>query len=135
LEHKLTPLVNRNHGDLEYLISASTVPRLRDPVDGLSVLERVVAFGIVHVDRFPRRQGEDLWKVLVFREPNAQLALVQGCDAIESTQGIKDASLKEDGAWTCSVMDKVLDVHSAALPARTHTDPVADSVRACGDLE
>jgi hypothetical protein len=36
----------------------------------------------------------------------------QGCDAIEPAQGIKNASLKEDGAWTCSVMNKILDVHS-----------------------
>jgi hypothetical protein len=41
LQHKGTPLVDRNHGYLEYLTSASTV--LRDYVDGLSVLERVVA--------------------------------------------------------------------------------------------
>src|SRR3984893_5786134 len=95
LEHKPTPLLNRNHGDLEYLISASTVPLLCDPVDRLSVLERMVAFGIVLVNRLPRRQDEGLRKVLVLREPHAQLAHVQGCDLIEPAQGIKDASLKE----------------------------------------
>src|SRR5262249_44654347 len=93
LEHKRTPLVNRNHGNLEYLISASTVPLLHDPVDPLSVLERVVAFGILHVDRLPRRQDEDLRKILVLREPHSQLALVQGCDAIQPAQRIEDASL------------------------------------------
>src|SRR5262249_47673050 len=96
-EHKTTPLIHRNHWDLEYLISASTVPRLRDPVHRLSVLERVVAFGIVLVDRFPRWQDEDLRKILVLRQPPAQLALVQGGNAIKPAQGIKDASLKKDG--------------------------------------
>jgi len=112
LEHKLTPFGYRNHGDFEYLISASTVPLLRDPIDPLSVLERVVAFGIVLVDRLPRRQDEDLRKILVLREQHVQLVLVQGSDVIEPAQGIKDASLKEDWAWICSVMNKVLFVHS-----------------------
>ena len=31
---------------------------------------------------------------------------------IEPAQGIKDASLKEYGAWICSVMNKVLQVYS-----------------------
>jgi len=31
---------------------------------------------------------------------------------IEPAQGIKDASLKEDWAWICSVMNKVLHVYS-----------------------
>src|SRR5207248_8271448 len=65
LEHKRTSLVNRNHGDLEYLISTSTVPLLHDPVDRFSVLERLVAFSIVLVDRLPRRQDENLRRVLV----------------------------------------------------------------------
>src|SRR5579859_5613848 len=93
-------------GDLEYLISASTVPLLCDPVDRLSVLECMVALGIVLVNRLPRRQDEGLRKLLVFREPRAQLALVKGCDLIEPAQSIKDAWLKEDGAWTCRVMNK-----------------------------
>src|SRR6516165_545868 len=78
LEHKRRPFVYRNLGDFEYLISASTVPLLRDPIDPLSVLERVIAFGIVLIDRLPRRQDEDLRKILALREPHAQLALVQG---------------------------------------------------------
>jgi hypothetical protein len=98
LEHKRTSFFYRHHGDFEYLISASTVPLLRDPINPLSVLERVVAFGIVLVDRLPRRQDEDLRKIPVLREPLAQLALAQGSDAIEPAQGIKDASLKEDRA-------------------------------------
>src|SRR5580692_6883277 len=65
LEHKRTPFVDRNHWDFEYLISASTVPLLHDPIDQLGMLERVVAFRIVLVDRLPRRQDEDLWKILV----------------------------------------------------------------------
>ena len=55
-------------------------------------------------------EDEDLRKILVLREPHSQLALVQGCDAIQPAQRIEDASLKEDGAWTCSVMNKVIDV-------------------------
>ena len=31
---------------------------------------------------------------------------------IEPAKGIKDASLKEYGAWICSVMNKVLQVYS-----------------------
>jgi hypothetical protein len=31
---------------------------------------------------------------------------------IEPAQGIKDASLKEDWAWICSVMNKVLHIYS-----------------------
>src|SRR5258708_13363624 len=46
------------------------------------------------------------------RKPHSQLALVQGRDAIQPAQRIEDASLKKDGAWTCSVMNKVIDVHS-----------------------
>jgi hypothetical protein len=132
LEHKRTPFVHRTHGDFEYLISASTVPLLRDPIDELSVLERVVAFGIVLIDRLPRRQDEDLRKILILREPHAQLALVQGSDAIEPAQGIKDASLKEDWAWICSVMNKVLHVYSQGflreriwIRARTQSAPAA----------
>jgi hypothetical protein len=137
LEHKRTPFVYRNNGNFQYLISASTVPLLRDPIDPLSVLERVVAFGIVLVDRLPRRQYEDLRKILVLREPHAQLALVQGSDVIEPAQGIKDASLKEDWAWICSVMNKVLHVYSQDflreriwIRARTQSAPAATMVRA-----
>src|SRR5262249_38259028 len=115
-------------------ISASTVPRLRDPVDPFSVLERVVAFGIVLVDRLPRRQDEDLRKILVLREPHAQLALVQWADVIEQAQGIKDASLKEDWAWMCSVTNNVIYGYSQDfLPeriwirARTQSGPAAIS--------
>jgi hypothetical protein len=76
------PLVNRNHRYLDYLVSASTVPLLRSPVDPLSVLERVAAFRIVHVDHLPRRQDKDLGKVLVFREPLVcpLVALVRNTD-------------------------------------------------------
>src|SRR3974390_3485757 len=132
LEHKRTPFVYRNHGDFEYPISASTVPLLRDPIDQLSVLERVVAFGIVLVDRLPRRQDEDLPKILVLREPHVQLALVQGSDVIEPAQGIKDASLEEDWAWICRVMNKVFHVYSQDflreriwMRARTQSAPSA----------
>ena len=133
LEHIRTPLGNRNLGYLDELISASTVPLLRDAVDRLSVLERVVAFGIVHVDRLPRGQDEDLRKVLVLREPHAQLALVQGCDAIEPAKGIEDASLKEDVAWGRSVMNKVLDVHSQRfvrerIRIRSRTQPAPAAI-------
>src|ERR1051325_7568303 len=96
LEHKSASRVYRNHRDLEYLISASAVPVLCDPVDRLSMLERIVAFGIVLLNRLPRRQDENLRKVSVLREPDAQLALVQWCDLIERARGIKDASLEED---------------------------------------
>jgi hypothetical protein len=72
----------------------------------------VVAFGIVLVNRLPRRQDEDLRKILILRKSNAQLALVQGTDVIEPAQGIKDASFKEDWAWICSVMNKVFHVYS-----------------------
>ena len=77
---------------------APTVPLLQDSVDRLSVLERVVSFGIVRVDRFPGGQDEDLGRVLVLREPDAQLAVVQGCDVIEHAKSIEDASIKEDVA-------------------------------------
>ena len=54
LEHKRTPLINRNLGRLDKLISVEpTVPLLRDVIDPLSVLERMVAFGIVRVDLLP----------------------------------------------------------------------------------
>jgi hypothetical protein len=132
LEHKPTPFVYRTHGDFEYLISASTVPLLRDPIDELSVLERVVAFGSVLIDRLPRWQDKDLLKILVPGEPYAQLALVQGYDAIEPAQGIKDASLKEDWVWICSMMNKVLHVYSQRflreriwIRARTQSAPAA----------
>src|SRR5215510_13534847 len=115
LQHICTPLCDRNLGYLDELISAPTVPLLRDPVDPLSVFERVVAFGIVHVDRLPRGQEEDLGTVLVLREPHTQLALVQGSDAIEPAKSIEDASIKEDVAWGRGVMNKVLDVHSQRL--------------------
>jgi hypothetical protein len=60
LEHICTSLGNRNLGELDALIAAPTVPRLRDAVGPRSVLERVVAFGVVRVDRPPRGQDEDL---------------------------------------------------------------------------
>jgi hypothetical protein len=60
--------------------------------------------------------------------------LVQGSDVIEPAQGIKDASLKEDWAWSCSD-EQSSPCLFVALPARMHMDPRADSVRACGDLE
>jgi hypothetical protein len=110
LENKRTSFLYRDHGDFEYLISASTVPLQRDPIDPLSVLERVVAFGIGFIDCLPRRQKKDLRKILVFREPHVQLALVQRFDVIEHAQGIEDAALKEDWTWICSVMSKVLYV-------------------------
>jgi hypothetical protein len=51
---------------------------------------------------------------------------------IEPAQGIKDASLKEDVAWTCRVMNEVLDVHSQRflrerirLRSRTQSAPAA----------
>src|SRR5215475_10805697 len=78
LQHICTPLCNRNLGYLDELISAPTVPLPRDAVDRLSVFERVVAFGIVHVDRFPRGQEEALGTLLVLQEPHTQLALVRG---------------------------------------------------------
>jgi len=57
------------------------------------VLERVVAFRIVHVDRLPRRQDEDLGKVLVFREPLVCpfAALVRNTDLNEAA-GAADAT-------------------------------------------
>src|SRR5215510_2224468 len=133
LQHICTPLCNRNLGYLDELISAPTVPLLRDPVDRLSVFERVVAFGIVHVDRLPRGQEEDLGTVLVLREPSTQLALVQGRDAIEPAKSIEDASIKEDVAWGLSVMNKVLDVHSQRfvhelIRIRSRTQPAPTAV-------
>jgi hypothetical protein len=143
LEHIRTPLGNRNLGRLDELISAPTVPLLRDAVDPLSVLERVVAFGVVGVDRPPRGQDEDLGTVVVLREPQAQLALVQGRDAIEPAKRIEDASIKEDVAWGRSVMHKVLDAHSQRfvherirIRSRTQVAPAAvldDSARAIAD--
>ncbi len=53
LQHIRTPLCHRSLGYLDELISTPTVPLLHGAVDSLSVLERVVAFGIVHVDRLP----------------------------------------------------------------------------------
>jgi hypothetical protein len=51
---------------------------------------------------------------------------------IEPAQGIKDASLKEDWAWICSVMHKVLHVYSQDflrervwIRARTQSAPAA----------
>jgi hypothetical protein len=51
---------------------------------------------------------------------------------IEPAQCIKDASLKEDWAWICSVIDKVLHVYSQNFPrervrirARTQSAPAA----------
>jgi len=51
---------------------------------------------------------------------------------IEPAQGIKDASLKEDWAWICSVMNKVLHVYSQdflreriRIRARTQSAPAA----------
>jgi hypothetical protein len=102
--------VYRNHRDFDDLISASTVPPLRNPVDRLSMLEGMIAFGIVFVDCFPRGQDEDFRKVLVVRKPHVQLALAQWCYLIQRAYGIKNASLKEDVAWACSVMNKVLHV-------------------------
>ena len=55
LKNERTPLVDRNHRHLDHLISASAVPLLSYTVDRLSMLERVVAFGTVHVDRFSTR--------------------------------------------------------------------------------
>src|SRR2546425_7161491 len=133
LQHIRTPLWNRNLGYLDELISAPKVPLLRDAVDRLSVFERVVAFGIVHVDRLPRGQDEDLGTVLVLREPDAQLALLQGRDAIEPAESIEDASIKEDVAWGRSVMNKVLDVHSQRfvhelIRIRSRTEPAPTAV-------
>ncbi len=144
LQHILTPLCNRNLRYLDDLISVQpAIPILHGAVDRLSVLERVVAFVIVHVDRLPRGQDEDLGTVLVLREPHAQLALVQGCDAIESAKSIKDASIKEDIARGRSVMNKILDVHSqrfvrelVRIRSRTQPAPTAvldDGARAIAD--
>src|SRR5215470_6141046 len=116
VENERTPLVNRNHRHFDHLISASTVPFLRDTVDRLSMLERVVAFGIVHVDRLPRRQDEDLGEVSVLREPLAQLDLAQRCETIEPAHCIKDASLKENRLLACFVMNEVFDVYSQRFP-------------------
>src|SRR5215475_3649145 len=88
LQHIRTTLCNRNLGYLDELISAPTVPLLRDVVHPLSVLERMVAFGVIRVDRPPRGQEEDLGTVLVLREPHARLAFVQGCDLIEGAKSI-----------------------------------------------
>src|SRR5437867_12144501 len=112
LQHIGTPLVDRNPGYLDELISAPAVPLLRDAVDPLSMLERVVACGVVHLDFLPRRQDEDFGAVPVLREPQAQLVLTQGRDAIEYAQGIEDASFEEDMAWRRGVMHEVLDVPS-----------------------
>ena len=143
LQYIRTPLFNRNLGYLDELIPAPTVPLLHGAVDPLSVLERVVAFGIVHVDRPPRGQDEDRGTVLVLREPHAQLALVQGCDVIERAKSVEDTSFKEDMAWARSVMNKVLDVHSQRLVrelirirSRTQPAPTAfldDGARAIAD--
>src|SRR3954471_10599402 len=84
LEHKRTPLINRNLGRLDELISVEpTVPLLRDATDPLSVPERMVAFGIVRVDLLPWRQVKDLRKVLVRRKPSVQLTFVQGCEVMD----------------------------------------------------
>jgi hypothetical protein len=51
---------------------------------------------------------------------------------IEPAQGIEDASLKEDRAWICGVMDKVLHFYSQDflreriwIRARTQSTPAA----------
>src|SRR5262245_64358269 len=95
LQHICTPLCNRNLGYLDELISTPTVPLLRDAVDRLSVFEGVVAFGIVDVDLLPWGQKEDLGTVLVLREPDTQVALVQGRDAIEPAQSVEDAAIEK----------------------------------------
>src|SRR6266496_399999 len=113
LQHKCTPLGNQHLGELDQLIAVEpTVPRLRDAVDPLSVFERVVALGIVRVDLLPRGQEKDLRKVLVRRKPRAQLALAQGCEAIEPIQRIEGATIKEDVAGSRSVTNIVVDVHA-----------------------
>jgi hypothetical protein len=63
----------------------------------LSVLERVVAFGVVRVDRPLRVQDEDLGAVLVLREPHAQLALVQRCDVISEQRASR--TLRSKKTW------------------------------------
>src|SRR5579863_3056702 len=113
LQHIHTPLRNRNLRYFDDLILVQpAVPLLQDAADRLSVLERVVAFVVVHVDRLPRGQDEHRGAVLVLREPHAQLVLIQGCDAIDSAKSIEDASLEEDVAWRRGVMHEILDVHS-----------------------
>src|SRR5689334_9318467 len=111
LEHNRTPLIDRNHGHLEHLIAATTVPRLCNPVDPHGVLKRMIALSVVHIDCPPRGQDEDPRKVLVLREPDTELALAQRCNAIDPAEGIEHASLKEDVALTCRVTSEVLDVH------------------------
>jgi len=116
LEDEGASLVNRNHWHLERLISASTVPFLRDPVDRFGMFERVVAFRIIDVDGLPRRQDEDLRKISVAREPVLQLAVAQRRDAIEPAQGIDNTSLKENRYLACGVMNEILDVLLQDLP-------------------
>src|SRR5215213_4231256 len=134
LKHKCTSLGNRNLGYLNELIAVEpTVPRLRDAVDPLSMLERVVALGIVRVDLLPRRQEKDLRKVLVCRKPRAQLALAQGCEAIEPIQRIEDASIKEDMAGGRSVTNIVVDVQAQRfmherIRIRSRTQPVPEAI-------
>src|SRR6266545_1248239 len=133
-EHIRTPLGNRNLGYLNELIAVEpTVPRLRDAVDPLSMLERVVAFGIARVDLVPRRQEKDLRKVLVRRKPRAQLTLAQRRDVIEPAQRIEDAAIKEDMAGGRSVTNIVVDVHAQRfvhkrIRLRSRTQPVPEAI-------
>jgi hypothetical protein len=60
---------------------------------------------------------------------------------IEPAQGINDASLKEDRAWICSVMNKVLHVYSQDflreriwIRARNQSAPAAISNDGAGAI-
>jgi hypothetical protein len=51
---------------------------------------------------------------------------------MESAQGVKDASLKEDWAWICGVMNKILHIYSQRflreriwIRSRTQSAPAA----------
>jgi len=133
LEHKRTPLGNRNFGHLDQLKAAPPVPLLRDAVDPLSVFERVVALGVGRVDLLPRGQEKDLRKVPVCRKPCAELTLVQRRDAIKPAQCIEDAAIKEDVAGGRSVLDKVRDVHAQRfthklMRNRSRTQPAPNAI-------
>ena len=92
----LGALRNRGGRNGDQFDATAWVPAVDSGIDGLSVLEGVVALAVIDVDPFPGRQHVGRRRVLLLREPIVKFVSAQSGDSMKHSQSIRDASLDRD---------------------------------------
>src|SRR5262245_33580319 len=96
-------------------VAARMVPTDDPGVDRNGLSKRLVAFGVVGVDKLPRRQHEHGGMEPVEREHGLQLVGRQWRCLVKRPEGIDQPAIKEDPAGSERLIDVLLDVSTQDL--------------------